>query len=171
MNRKALYHGLAYSAFFILFKLSILLGGYSLTKFGYFYSNVTAVILIIPFYWSCVKSVRDKDLGGIIAGRECVRLCLTVFAVAALLTSIYHYFEYKYSGQMLAVEYYHSEQFMEFLRHQAKIKPADYDRIIEEQVKNAEGAAFRATTGKLFSLLIIGLPAAFAVSSLMKRKI
>jgi hypothetical protein len=169
MNRRALWYGLAYTALFIAFKLFIVLGGYSLSRFGYFYSNITAVLLIIPFYVACVKTARDRDYGGIISGREAVRLCLTIFAVSAILTSVYHYFEYVMSGQQLAIEYYHSEQFLDFLRAQPKIKEGDYDRIITEQVKGAEGAAFRATTGKLFSMVLIGLSGSFIVSSLMKR--
>jgi hypothetical protein len=99
-----------------------------------------------------------------------MRLCLTVFAAAAILTSVYNYFEYQLSGRQLAIDYYHGEQFREFLRNKPQIKPSDYGRIIDEQVASAGGAAFRATTGKLFSLLLIGLVSAFAVSSLLKRK-
>jgi hypothetical protein len=169
MNRRALRSGLAYSALYIAFKLVILLGGYSLTRFGYFYSNLTAALLIIPFYYITVKQSRDADGNGVIGGKNAMRLCLTVFAIAAVLTSVYNYFEYVYGGQQLAIDYYHGPQFLEFLNKQWKIKPEDYTRIIEEQVKGAEGAAFRATTGKLFSLLLVGLTGAFAVASLMKR--
>jgi hypothetical protein len=170
MNRKALFYGLAYSVLYILFKLVILLGGYSLTRFGYYYSNVVGVLLIVPFYFVCVKQVRDQNAGGTISGREAMKVCLTIFAIGAILTSVYNYFEYRYSGQQLAIDYYHSGQFLDFLKSQSKIKSTDYDRIISEQVEGAKGAAFRATTGKLFSLVIIGLTGAFAAASMMKRK-
>jgi uncharacterized membrane protein YhaH (DUF805 family) len=170
MNRKALYFALAYSALVILFKLVILMGGYSLTKFGYYYSTVTAVFLIIPFYFLAIRTVRDRDYGGVITGREAMRVALTVFAVSAIIISVYNYFEYEYSGKELAIQYYNSEQYLEFLKTRTKTAPEDYRKIIDEQIKDSENAAFRATTGKLFSSLIIGLSGAFIASVLMKGR-
>ncbi|MDO9000906.1 MAG: DUF4199 domain-containing protein [Bacteroidota bacterium] len=169
MNRKALYFGLAYSATVIAFKLFILLGGYSLSTFGYFYSSITSVLLIIPFYYLAIKSVRDKDYGGIIGGKEAVRICLTIFAVSAVIVSVYNYFEFENSGKALAIDYYNSEQFMTFLKAQAKIKAEDYQKIIAEQIKASEVSGFKATTGKLFSFMLIGAISAFITSAIMKK--
>jgi len=169
VNRKALYFGLGYSFAAIAFKLFILVGGYSLSTFGFFYSSLTSVLLIIPFYVMAIKSVRDTDYGGIIGGRECARIALTIFAIGAVLISVYNYFEFEYSGKALAIDYYNSEQFMTFLKAQAKIKPEDYQKIIAEQIHTSEVSAFKATTGKLFSYMFIGLSSAFITSAIMKR--
>lgn len=169
MNRKGLYFGLAYSAAVIIFKLIILLGGYSLTRFGFFYSNVIGVFMIIPFYYLAIKLVRDKENGGIIAGKEAVRIALTIFVVAAILVSIYNYFEYEMAGKQLAIEYYNSQQFLDFLKTQPKIEPSRYPAIIAEQIQASEVSAFKATTGKLFSFMLLGLSSAFITSLIMKK--
>jgi ammonia channel protein AmtB len=169
MNKKALYYGLAYSAFYIAFKLFILVAGYSLTKFGYFYSNITAVILVIPFFYLAIKDVRDKSYGGFIRGKEALRIALTVFAVSAVLTSVYNYYEYEYSGKQLAIEYYNSDQFLDYMKRM-NVKSEEFSKIISEQIEKAQSSAFRATTGKLFSFLVIGLSSALIVATMMKKK-
>jgi hypothetical protein len=50
------------------------------------------------------------------------------------------------------------------------VKPETYQKIIEEQVKASEVSAFKATTGKLFSLMIIGVSGAVIVASIMKKR-
>jgi hypothetical protein len=169
MKKQALWYALAYAALVIAFKLFIVLKGYSLSRFGFYYSSFVATLLIIPFYILAIKHVRDKQNGGVIGGREAMRVALTVFAVSAVIIGVYNYFEYEYSGRQLAIEYYHSDQFLEFLKKQ-KLAPEKYPSVIEEQVTAAQGAAFRSVTGKLFSALIIGLSSAFIVVSVMKRR-
>ncbi len=171
MNRRALHFALAYSAFFILFKLSIILGGFALTRFGFYFSNITAFFCVVPFYILAVKGVRDKEQGGTISGREAMRITLTVFAVSAIIISIYHYIEFEMVGKQLAAEYYRSQQFLDFLKLQVKVKPEDYEKVIQQQIAGSDTAAFQATTGKLFSFMIIGLGAAFITSALMKRRV
>ncbi len=168
MNRTAFYYGIAYSLVVISFKLFILLGGYSLSSFGYFYSGITSVLLIIPFYFFAIKQVRNNN-AGIIGGREAVRISLTIFAIGAVIISTYNYFEFEFSGKAMAINYYNSEQFLTFLKSQSKIKPDDYQKIIAEQIKSAEVSAFKATTGKLFSYMFIGLSSAFIISAAMKK--
>ena len=168
MNRTAFYYGIAYSLVVIAFKLFILLGGYSLSSFGYFYSGITSVLLIIPFFFFAIRQVRNKN-EGIIGGREAVRISLTIFAIGAVIISTYNYFEFEFSGKAMAINYYNSEQFLTFLKSQSKIKPDDYQKIISEQIKSAEVSAFKATTGKLFSYMFIGLSSAFIISAAMKK--
>lgn len=169
MNRKALYYGIAYSIIVIAFKLFILLGGYSLSTFGYFYSGITSVLMIIPFYYLAIKSVRDKDYDGIIGGKEAVRICFTIFAIGALIISTYNYFEFEYSGKAMAIDYYNSEQFLTFLKSKPQIKAEDYQKIIAEQIQTSEVSAFKATTGKLFSFMLIGAISAFITSAVMRK--
>ena len=169
MNNKALFLGLVYAVLVIAFKQFILLGGYSLTKFGYFYSNITSVVMIIPFYVLVLKWVRDKDYKGQIGGREAMRICLSLFSVALVLISVYHYFEFSKYGQQLAEQYYHSGDFLSFLKTQKNVKPEDYSKIIEDQIRNSSGSAFKATTGKIFSYLILGISSAFIIAAAMKK--
>ncbi|MBK9285927.1 MAG: DUF4199 domain-containing protein [Sphingobacteriaceae bacterium] len=169
MNKKGLYFGLAYSLFVIIFKLVILFGGFSLTHFGWYYSNITAVFMVIPFYILAIKSTRDKDYNGVIGGKEATRIALTVFIVGAVLVSAYNYFEFEYAGKKIAIEYYNSAQFLDYLKKLPQVKEADYAKIIEEQIKNTEVSAFKATTGKLFSYILLGLSSTFICAVLLKR--
>ncbi len=169
MNKKALIYGVAYSIFVIAFKLIILLGGYYSTKYGFYFAHITTVFLIIPFYIVGIKNIRDRDNFGIIAGKEAMRIALTIFAVSAIIISVYHYIEFEWKGKQLAIEYYKSEQFMAFLKSNVKIKAEDYQKIIAEQIQLSETSAFKATTGKLFSFMLIGLISAFICSVFLKR--
>jgi len=169
MNKKALLYGLVYAAIVIVFKVYILLSGNALTKFGYFYSNITAVFFILPFYFLLLKAVRKEESNGLLAGREAFRLCLSLLAVAVILISVYHYIEFSMYGQELAKTYYNSDNFLNFLKTQKNISADKYATIIEEQIKSAGESAFKATTGKLVSYLFIGISGAFIVSVFMKR--
>ena len=169
MNKKGLYFGLAYSLTIIVFKLVIVLGGYSLTHFGWYYSNITAVLLVIPFYILAIKSARDKDYNGVIGGKEASRIALTVFILGAILVSVYNYFEFEMVGKKIAIEYYNSQQFLDYLKKLPQVKETDYSKIIQEQIANTEVSAFKATTGKLFSYVLLGLSSAFICAVLLKR--
>lgn len=170
MSKRALLLGLLYSILVIVIKLIVLLGGYSLSHFGYYYSNLLCVLLIIPFYFIAIKAVRDNECNGVIRGREAVRVALTVFAVGALLTSIYNYVEFEHSGKKLAIEYYHSPDFEAYLKTQSRVKVEDYPKIIEEQIQRAEVSSFKATTGKLFSLMLIGISGAVIAAAILKKQ-
>lgn len=173
MNKRAFTVGLFYCAVAIAFKLFILLGGYTLTKFGFYYSNIVAVFLIIPFYWLAIKQVRDKDMGGVIAGKEAVRISLTVLAVAVVILSLYNYIEFNWRYKDIAIQYYNSSEYLDILKgmqakYPDKIKTENFPKIIDEQIGAL--SAFKASTGKIFPLLLIGLSGSFIMSALMKRK-
>ena len=167
MNKKALFYGLIYSITFIAIKLTVLLGGYSLNKFGYYFSNISCVLLIIPFYFIALKHIRDRDYKGVISGKDSIKLLLTIFGLSAIITGVYNYIEFECFGKKLAVDYYKSEQFLIYLKSQSKIKVEDYVKIIAEQINNA--SSFKSTTGKLFSAILISTSSAFIVASIMKR--
>lgn len=169
MNKRSLRLGLLYALLVILFKLYLVLSGEALSRFGFLYSGISAVFLILPFYVLLLKQIRDKDLGGMISGREAFRHCLGLFVVAVVCISVYHYIEFSLYGQSLAEQYYNSEQFLEYLKSRKSIKPEDYQQIIRDQIENAGSSAFKATTAKLFSYLLIGISGAFVVSVFMKR--
>lgn len=170
MNKKALLIGIAYSFLIILFKLFILLGGYSLNAFAFFGLNICCSILIIPFYYFALKNIRDKDSFGKINGIAALKICLTIFAVGALLISIYNYYEFENYGKDLATKYYNSERFLTFLKSKNTIKSANYQSIILEQIKASETSSFKATTGKLFSFIIIAVSSSFLLSAVMKKE-
>lgn len=173
MNKRALIFGLLYSLTVIIFKLIILLGGFTLTKFGFYYSNIVSVFLILPFFYLAIKQVRDIDYKGVIGGREASRIAITVLAVAIIILGMYHFIEFNWKFKEIAVQYYNSQDYLEVLkRMQAqlpdKIKTEDFPKIIEEQIQGL--SAFKASTGKLLPLLIIGLSGAFITSALMKKQ-
>lgn len=141
------------------------------SKFGFYYAIITAVFLIIPFFFIAIYHAREKDFGGFIGGRDGMRIALTVLAVALIITSIYNYIEFLWQADEF-VRYYNSKEYLAILTAQQtqypdKIKPEDFPRIIQEQIDSL--SAFRATTGKIIPLLFIGLTGAFAASVIMKR--
>jgi hypothetical protein len=172
MNRRALIVALVYCVAVIIFKLIILLGGYTLSRFGFYYSHTVSVFFLIPFLFLAIYQVREKDLGGVIGGKEAVRVALTVVAVAAIILSLYHYIEFKWKYGEIAFNYYHSEEYLNILkeqlaRHPDKLKASDFPKIVENQI--AELSAFRAATARLTPLVFIGLSGAFIAAVFMKR--
>lgn len=172
MNKRALLIGLLYCLVVIIYKLIILLGGFTLTRFGFYYSNIIAVFTIIPFFFLAIHQVREKDFGGIISGKDAFRMALTVLAVAAIILSIYHYMEFNWKYREMAIEYYNSAEYLNILKDWSakqpdKIKIDNFPKIIEEQIGAL--SAGKATTGKLFPLVLIGLGGAFVAAMLMKR--
>jgi hypothetical protein len=170
MNRRALFYALAYSVFVIAFKLYIVLGTNALNSFGFNWSQALVMFMIIPFYLLAIKAVRDKEQGGFITGREALRISLTVFAVSAIILSIYNYIEFQNWGRQLAAAYYNSETYLAFLKRQTKVKPDQFPKIISEQIAAAQNGAFVATSVKLFGSLLIGVPGALFASLVMKRR-
>ncbi|WP_317898467.1 DUF4199 domain-containing protein [Aurantibacillus circumpalustris] len=171
MNKKALLYGLFYSLVVIVFKLYIVLSDNMFSKFGFYYSIITAVFLIIPFFFLAIYHVREKDHGGYIGAKEGMRIGLTVLAIGLIITSVYNYVEFNWKADEF-IKYYNSSEYLEILKVQQvknpdKIKVDDFPRIINEQI--ATLSAFRATTGKIIPLLFIGLSGAFAASIIMKR--
>ncbi|MCW3078107.1 MAG: hypothetical protein JWO32_2716 [Bacteroidetes bacterium] len=172
MNKRALTIGLIYSLVVIVFKLIILLGGFTLTRFGFYYSNVVGIFMIIPFFIFAIQQVRDKDFGGVISGKDAVRMALTVLAVAAVLLTLYNYIEFNWKFRDIAVQYYNSPEYLKILnewqvKSPDKVKITDFSKIISEQINGL--SAGKAATGKLFPLILIGLSGAFISAMIMKR--
>lgn len=172
MNKRALYFSLFYTATVIIFKLIILLGGYTLSKFGFYYSNIIGIVLVIPFMFLAVYLAREKDYMGILGGKEAVRIALTVLAVSTILISIYNYIEFDWKYKDLAVQYYNSTEYLEILmkqqaRYPDKIKTENFPKIIEEQISQL--STFKATTGKLIPMMLFGLGGAFLTAITLKR--
>lgn len=167
MNKRALYLAIIYSVIVIIYKLIILLGGYQLTRFGFYYSHIISVFAIIPFMIIAIRLVRDKDNGGIIGGRQAINVAMTVAGVSILILSVYHYIEFEWKMRELSVNYYNSPDYLEFLRSNKKVKPENYQNIIADNIAALSG--FKAVTAKLFSFLLITLSAAFICAVFMKR--
>jgi len=172
MNKRGSVSGLLYSLVVIIFKLVILLGGFTLTKFGFYYANVVAVFFVIPFLFLAIYQVREKDFNGIIGGREAFRVALTVLAVGAIILSAYNYLEFNWKYKDIAVQYYNSSDYINVLTEQQiknpdKIKTENFPAIINEQITSL--SATRSTTAKLFPYLLIGLTGSFFASVLMKK--
>lgn len=166
MNRQAILLGVLYSVIVIAFKLFILLGNYTFTKFGFFYSQLITLVLIIPFIWLTIKTVKTKN-GGIISGKEAVRVALTMCIIAAALIGIYHVIEFEWKMKALSVQYYNSEQFLTYLKSIPKLKQEDYPKYITEAINGL--SSFKALTAKLFSFLFFGISASFIFAVFMKR--
>ncbi len=172
MNKRAVSIGLLYSVLAIIFKLVILLGGYTLTKFGFYYSNIVTVLFTLPFFFLAIYLVREKDLGGIISGKDAMRMAMTVLGISVIILSVYNYIEFNWKFKDIATQYYQGNEYLEILKTQQKkypdkIKVENFPGIIQEQLSSL--SAFKATTGKLIPLLFIGVGGAFISAILLKR--
>src|SRR5688572_13891807 len=116
MNKRPIYIGIIYSILVIIYKLIILLGGYQLTKFGFYYSHIISVFFILPFMMLAIKMVRDKDMGGIISGRDALKAALGVFGIAVIILSVYTYFEFEWKMREISIQYYNGSDYHEFLK-------------------------------------------------------
>jgi hypothetical protein len=101
-----------------------------------------------------------------------MRMALTVLAVAAIVLSVYNYVEFNWKYKEIATQYYNSPEYLQVLKDMqtkmpGKIKTEDFPKIIESQISSL--AAGKATTGKLFPLVLIGLSGAFITAMFMKR--
>jgi hypothetical protein len=172
MNKRALFAGLVYSLVAIIFKLTILLGGFTLTKFGFYYSNIVSVFLMIPFLFIAIYLVREKDRGGFITTKEAFRIALTVVALGALIISVYNYLAFNWKFKEIAEEYYNGKDFLARLTEQQiknpdKLKVTDFPAIIKDQI--AALSASKDVTAKLFPLVFIGLTGSFLTAIMMKK--
>jgi hypothetical protein len=167
MSKRVIFIGIIYSILVIVFKIYIILEGYQLTRFGFYYSHVLSVFCIIPFIILAIRQVRDKDLGGKISGKNAFAIGLSVAAVAVILLSVYAYIEFEWKFRNLSVEYYHSNDFLEVLKKSKNVKSENYPKIIEDQIAGL--SAIKAVTAKLFSFMFISGSSAFVCAVFMKR--
>ncbi len=170
MHKRALIFGLIYSLLVIGFKAFLQVGHYYTSTFGFALSHITSVLFIIPFMIVLLITVKKKEFDGVIAGREAMRIGLTMVAIAAIVTTAYNYFEISRYGKEMAEAYYNGDRFKLFL---IKKVPdiTKHAAIITENIRMAteENTPFIAATVKLLPLLFIGGSAAFLTSVFIKR--
>ncbi len=172
MNKRALYLGLTYSICVIIYKLVIVLTGQQLTTFGFYYSHIISVFAIIPFMIIAIKYVRDVENGGVIGGREALKIGLTIFGVSVVILSCYNAIEFVWKLEDISKEYYNGADYHAFLEKQVqlnpgKVKPEMFQNIIDENI--AALSPMKAVTAKLFSFFLICFSSAFIVAVFMKK--
>lgn len=167
MNKRPFYIGALYSLLVIIYKVFIVTQGILLTRFGFYYSHIVSVFAIIPFIWLTIKLVRDKDYGGVIMGREAFIAGLMVVGISAILLSLYNYIEFNWRFKDIAIEYYNSNDFLEFMKKNPKLKPEEYPKIIAGQLESL--SAFKSTTARLLPFMFIGISTSFICAVFMKK--
>ncbi|MGZ3884232.1 MAG: DUF4199 family protein [Bacteroidia bacterium] len=167
MSKRVVFIAFLYSVLVIIYKLIIILGGYQLTRFGFYYSHILSVFFVIPFIMLAIQQVRDKDLGGTISGKNAFAAGLGVAAIAVILLSIYSYIEFEWKYRELAIEYYNSADFLEVIKRNKNVKPDAYPKIISDQIAGL--SAIKAVTAKVFSFMFISASSAFICAVFMKR--
>jgi hypothetical protein len=172
MNKRALIFGVIYSVIVVIYKLAIIFTGQQLTTFGFYYSHIISVFAIIPFMIIAVKQVRDIDYGGLISGKEALKVGLTVFAIAVVILSMYTYIEFEWKLRDISVQYYNGPEYHQFLEKQSasnptKVNKSMYQDIIDSNI--ADLSPMKAVTAKLFSFFILCFSFSFIVAVFMKR--
>lgn len=173
MNKRALIFGVIYSIVVIIYKLIIIFSGQQLTTFGFYYSHIISVFAIIPFMIIAVKQVRDIDYGGVISGREALKLGLTVFGISVVILSLYTYIEFEWVMKDISVQYYNGPEYHAFLEKQSAANPAKLNKSMFQGIIDDNIAALsplKAVTAKLFSFFILCFSFSFIIAVFMKRK-
>jgi hypothetical protein len=166
MKNRPLVLGITYSILVIIFKLIVVLGGYGLSKFGFFFSHVISVAAIAPFIYFSIQLTK-ADNSGYINGKDAIKAGLKMLVFAAIITSAYNYVEFEWKWKDLSIEYYNSQTFKDFLISKSKFKPEEYPKIISEAI--TELSAFKAVTGKLFILFFFSISVTFISSVFLKK--
>src|SRR5262245_49936952 len=123
MNKRAFILGVIYSVCVIIYKLIIILTGQQLTNFGFYYSHIISVLMIVPFMILAIIYVRDVENGGFISGRDAIKTALTIFGVSVIILSCYNYIEFVWKLQEISVQYYNGPDYLAFLQKMAKNNP------------------------------------------------
>ncbi len=158
--------GLMYAFLIIVYKLSIVLSDNALSRFGFYFSNIAGTLAVIPFIFFTIKLARN-DKGGYIGGKEALKAGFAMAIIAAVILSVYNYFEFELVWRKLSAEYYNSIDFKLFLAKNKQIKPEEYPSKIESAINGL--SAFKAMTGKLATLLFISLATSFICAAFLKR--
>jgi len=173
MNKRAIYFALAYSIFVIIFKLIIIFGGFGLTNFGFKYSHIISVFLIIPFIAAAIFMEREKTMGGFIRGREGLKIGVTVVMISSIILALYGYFEFEYYLRDLSKEYYSSPEFyqkyLDFYKANPKAKQETFEKVVELNVSGLD--TFRFITVRLISFVLIGFACAFLCAVFLKKTV
>lgn len=165
-TKRPVAFALIYSVIAIIFKLIVLLGGFALTKFGFYFSNIVSVLMMVPFIFLTIYFVK-KDNGGFIGGKEGLQSGLKMAVLAIIILSAYHYIEFEWKWHDLSVEYYNSAQFKEFLGKNPTIKVGQYPKIISDGIN--ELSPMKAVTGKLFLLLFFAVSTSFVCAVALRK--
>jgi len=173
MNRRAFILGIIYSVCVIIYKLVIILSGQQLTTFGFYYSHIISVFMIIPFMIMAVKYVRDVERGGMIGGRDALKVGLTIFGISVIILSCYNAIEFVWKLEDISKEYYNGADYRAFLERQVKMNPDKlnsgmFQGIIDDNI--AALSPVKAVTAKLFSFFLISFSSAFIIAVFMKKK-
>lgn len=173
MNKRAVILGIIYSICVIIYKLVIILTGQQLTTFGFYYSHIISVFMIIPFMIMAIKYARDVENGGVIGGRDALKVGLTIFGISVVILSCYNAIEFVWKLEEISKEYYNGADYHAFLERQVqmnpgKLKPEMFQSIIDENI--AALSPIKAVTAKLFSFFLISFSSAFIIAVFMKKK-
>lgn len=168
LKNKPFLFAVLYSLLVIAVKLIILLGGFAITNFGFKWSQFLTVLMIIPFIWLTIKSVRAQQ-GGYIGGKVALKKGLQMTVIAIAMISVYNYFEFD-AWKEIASQYYNSDLYHHFLENKKEIKPEQYAEIIKVQVESFRLISpFQYLTIKLIPCLIFGISSSFIFAMFMKR--
>lgn len=165
----ALVFGLICGLLVIVFKLIIVLGGFAITNFGFKWSQIISVLLVLPFIWLAIRQSRIQN-GGFIGGKEALRTGLQTAILAILIISVYHYIELEWKWKDIAAVYYNSETFLNILKSHADVKQEQYAKIINDQIQNIQTLSpFKYVTFKMVPFLLFSVTTAFMCAVFMKK--
>ncbi len=173
MNKTGIKYAIAYALFVIIVKLVIIFGGFAITDFGFKYSHIITVFLIIPFILMAIKHERDKVMGGYIRGREGMKIGITVVMISAIILSIYSYIEFQVWWEDFSKAYYSSEKFYQayenFYKTHPNLKKETFEKVVELNLNSM--SAFQFMTVRLITFVLIGIACSFLCGVMLRKRL
>ncbi|MFL5751945.1 MAG: DUF4199 domain-containing protein, partial [Bacteroidia bacterium] len=135
------------------------------------YSHLLSLLLLTPFCFILIKLTRDNQ-GGIIGGKEALRVALRFVFVSAIFLSVFNYIFFEAAMGEFMVNYIRSIGPGKMKEDMLKAKKAITDAEIQKQIELAVSqlSAFKDTTFKLLSIIAFGLFSSFISAVFLRRK-
>jgi hypothetical protein len=152
----------------IAFKLFIFNSGMQMTKLG-MYSHILSLLLMTPFIFLLVFLER-RNRGGQIEGKAALQQGLIFASVAIVILSVFNFIFFQQELGACIADYIRANAPKSLMAEAAKkgktLTPAEIDSMVKGGIEDL--SAFKDTTSKLFSMLIMGIFSSFVASIFLK---
>jgi len=169
LKQKPFLFALVYSVLVIAFKLFVFNSGLQMTKLG-MYSHILSLLLMTPFILVLVFLER-RSRGGQIGGKAALQQGLIFTSVSIVILSAFNFIFFQHELGACIAEYIRTNAPKSILEEAAKkgktISPAEIDKMVQGGIDDL--SAFKDTTSKLFSMLIMGIFSSFIASIFLKN--
>jgi hypothetical protein len=171
LNNKAVLYSVVFAILAISFKLYVFYGGLQITRLGVL-SHLIIIGSIFPFVLLLLFQMR-KSNDGALAGKQAFKEALKFVVISALIISLFNYIFHQVTlGDYIRnyIAEYGPKAIKEgALKAGKAVTDEDIKKEIQYRIEDA--TAFKDTTGKLFSMVLVGGFFSLIGSMLLRRKV